>query len=370
MKFQYWDNGLQRSLCLLMAIVVSLPLLFISTDTSAIGKASRIREIEEFVAAQGTFCIPDGGGGCELFVPPVENYFGQSSAPPPPNTVSLLSSFDYAGVAERKIVERGGDPIGTSYSGHIRERPMRDGRAEIQVILRTQNALTWVNECCDFATSPVLFGARSTEVIAGAEPTLGSCFMKWVFINQNIGDPMPDLMQLVFAPSPGQELISFEFNGEATGPLREAFGVPEGTPGKLIVTQTGLFMTGFKGAVGDGFPVEHIILRALGNADKVSAGQDISSPLSWTMSPNPLRRGSKLQLTYQVPTGGAPVSVAIYSVSGRKVASLSPGVQAAGEHTLSWNGRARNGDRITPGVYFLRARIGSETIRDRLIVFK
>jgi hypothetical protein len=350
-----------------MAIAVIFSILAISTDVSAGGKAARIRDIQEFVDAQGTFCLPDGGGGCLLFIPPVENYLGLTSAPQP-TTATLFASFDYAGVAERKIVELGGDPLGTTYSGHIRERPLNDGRAEIQVILRTQNALTWVNECCDFATSPVLFGARSTDVIAGAEATLGSCYMKWVFISPAVGDPIPDLMQLLFVPVAGQELLSFHFNGVATGPLSEAFGVADGTPGKLNVTQTGLFMTGFQGAVGDGFPVEHVNLRVLGNTDGNSAGMEVSSPSNWAMSPNPLRVGSRLQFSYNVPSGGAPVSVAIYSVSGRMVASLTNGVQAAGAHSINWNGMAGSGDRVASGVYFVRARIGSELIRDRLVV--
>ena len=34
------------------------------------------RPISEFVSAQGTFCRPDGAGGCTLFVPPLLNFLG------------------------------------------------------------------------------------------------------------------------------------------------------------------------------------------------------------------------------------------------------------------------------------------------------
>ena len=51
----------------------------------------------------------------------------------------------------------------------------------------------------------------------------------------------------------------------AAGTLREAFGVQDGTPGRLTCTQTGLFFTNFQGATADGFPVESIDLRVVGS---------------------------------------------------------------------------------------------------------
>jgi hypothetical protein len=56
---------------------------------------------------------------------------------------------------------------------------------------------------------------------------------------------------------------------QASGPLRAGFGVPEGTPGRLEVTQTGLIGTAAiaspRSRVGfDAFPAEHVIIRATG----------------------------------------------------------------------------------------------------------
>lgn len=359
-------------------LFVALGMLSLVTDASEASNAARIREIEEWIGAQGTFCLSpawdcaENPEECLLFVPPFENYFGWSAFPPPPGVAGYFASFDYAGVAARKIEEEGGDPIGTTFEGHIRERPLDDGRAEVRVILHTDNALVWANECCDFATSPVLFGARSTEVLEGAEPVLGKFFMDLTFVNTAPGAPMPDFMQLVYCPEPGQELRMLRTSANAKGPLREAFGVPEGTPGSLTVSETALFQTPFMGAVGDAFPVEHVELRVVGEGTgDTGAGTVVGGPgpaAAWSASPNPLPRGAQLSFSYRVPDGGADVRVGVYNVAGRKVATLVNGFQAAGQRTVKWNGQDARGAVGTAGVYFLRAQVGTTTNVFRVVV--
>jgi hypothetical protein len=363
-----------RSVALLfiaLAVLVG-PLVF---DAEAADKSARIREIEEWIGAQGTFCLSpawdcaENPAECLLFVPPFDNYFGWSAFPPPPSVEGYFASFDYAGVAARKIEESGGDPIGTTYRGDIRERPLKDGRAEVKITLHTENALVWANACCDFATSPVLFGARSTDVLEGAEPTLGKFFMDLTFVNTAPGAPMPDFMQLIYCPEPGQELRMLRVSASARGPLREAFGVPDGTPGSLTVSETALFQTPFMGAVADAFPVEHVELRVVGGGTgDTGAGSITGVTPAWSASPNPLPRGGQLSFSYQVPAGGADVRVGVYNVAGRKVATLVNGFQAAGQRTVKWNGQTTQGAIGTAGVYFLRAQVGPTTNVFRIVV--
>jgi hypothetical protein len=40
------------------------------------------RSLEEFLAAQGTFCFPDGLGGCFEYLAPLPNMFGGFDADP------------------------------------------------------------------------------------------------------------------------------------------------------------------------------------------------------------------------------------------------------------------------------------------------
>jgi hypothetical protein len=231
-------------------LVVSVLLLvtLLVAGESLIVAAAGQRPIEDFVNAQGTFCIDDGQGGCFLFVPPIANFLGLSDP-----EEEIAASVDYAGLADAFA----GGAFGTETTGTVTERPLNDGRAEVHVRLHTTNALSWVVDGFDF-TGPLLFGNRAPEVLAGAEPALGESFLHVKFINTAPGAPLPDLIQLLVAPEPGQELVFLSFHARADGPLAD------GSPGRVEVVQTGLFMTEFQGATADGFPAEKIILQAVG----------------------------------------------------------------------------------------------------------
>jgi hypothetical protein len=228
------------------------------------------RPIEDFVNAQGEFCLdPDtfcegDGVNCFLFVPPTPNFLGSSDP-----DANICASVDYAGLMDAWITSESGGAVtfDTQFSGGITERPLADGRAEVHVRLRTTNALTWVVDGCDFAGGDLLFGERAPEVLAGSPyVALGDYFLELVLIISEPGADLPDLMELFVCEDepPDWELRFIAVRANIRGPLREAFGVPDGTPGRVQITQTGLFMTGFHGAVADGFPVEHIKLHVLG----------------------------------------------------------------------------------------------------------
>jgi hypothetical protein len=209
------------------------------------------RSIDEFVAAQGTFCIDDGAGGCVLFVPPVANFVGWT------DTKNFLgASVDYAGLADDAL----GGILGTSFSGTVKEKPLKDGRAHIVVDLRTENANTWIipfdptSAENQFGENELIFGARVTDIMDGAVPALGSSRLQLEFTNPSPGFPLPDFEQLLFAPEPGQELLSVYFSASADGTYAT------GETGKIHVIERGIFDNGFHGALGDGFPVELIQL--------------------------------------------------------------------------------------------------------------
>ena len=106
-----------------LAAVLLAPLAFAQTTQ---------RPISDFVQAQGTFCFPNGSGGCLLFVPPVPNFVGWGD-----QAGNLGASVDYAGLANACF----GNAFGTTTSGVITERALANGRAEDTVLLFTQNAL-------------------------------------------------------------------------------------------------------------------------------------------------------------------------------------------------------------------------------------
>jgi hypothetical protein len=259
-----------------MSVSLSLarPVFLASTALLALAASSApatadkavIRPIEDFVGAQGTFCFDDGAGGCLLFVPPIANFVGASDP-----AQDRCASVDYAGLADEWLVDQDHAGLGTTTSGVVLERPLRDGRVEVKVNLHTRDALTWVIQGCDFAGGDLLFGARAPDVAEGAEPALCDSFLQSVFYNTLGGyqpgeEPLPDLLQLILDPEVGQELRAVSLVCNATGELRTAFGVPDGTPGRADIVEIANFRTPARGkGVAGGFPVERIDLHEVGH---------------------------------------------------------------------------------------------------------
>ena len=48
--------------------------------------------------------------------------------------------------------------------------------------------------------------------------------------------------------------------------------------------------------------------------------------------------------------------MAIYNLVGQKVRTLVQGLQAAGEHTVEWDGRDSDGQRLESGMYLYRLK--------------
>ena len=74
--------------------------------------------------------------------------------------------------------------------------------------------------------------------------------------------------------------------------------------------------------------------------------------------PNPASAFSLV--SFQLPSSG-PVDVVVFDVAGAKVRQLHRGPHPAGRLQLSWDGRNSMGRAVAPGVYFVRATLGSES---------
>ena len=200
------------------------------------------RAIMEFVTAQGTLDIGF------LIVPPVPNFIGWTD----PNA-ALSLSVDYAGLADATC----GRVAGTTFAGTVKEKALADGRAEVSVELYTMNAITWVVDGFSFANDPVVFGVRWAEdadgdcVLSGT-PTLGTALMKVKFINTQPGAPLPDLVEVIFLPQPGQELLSLSIHTEAIGELAD------GTPARAKANEVAKVKNGELQ-----FAVEKVIVEPL-----------------------------------------------------------------------------------------------------------
>jgi len=88
-------------------------------------------------------------------------------------------------------------------------------------------------------------------------------------------------------------------------------------------------------------------------APKIFAlAQNYPNPF-WSEATSRFAGNPETSIRYTLPHDGE-VTLAVFDLTGRRVALLESGVQTAGEHTVRWNGRNGAGNRVTSGVYFYR----------------
>jgi hypothetical protein len=85
-------------------------------------------------------------------------------------------------------------------------------------------------------------------------------------------------------------------------------------------------------------------------------GEAVVVPEKFEMKsqPNPLRTGVTISLA--LPSDGR-VSLELYDIRGRKVATVARERMTAGYHNVVWNGTDDYGTAVVSGVYFLRVEI-------------
>lgn len=90
----------------------------------------------------------------------------------------------------------------------------------------------------------------------------------------------------------------------------------------------------------------------------VDDGRPAAAPEAFTLAqnyPNPFNPSTTIR--YSLPTD-ADVTVEVFNLLGGRVAKLVEKPQAAGEHTIVWNGRDDAGRQVASGVYYYRIQAG------------
>jgi flagellar hook assembly protein FlgD len=81
--------------------------------------------------------------------------------------------------------------------------------------------------------------------------------------------------------------------------------------------------------------------------------------------PNPLTSGATFG--FDLPAASR-VDLAIYDLSGRRVATLASGETAAGRHVEFWNARDDRGGRVPAGIYFASFTTAGMSRTTRVVV--
>jgi hypothetical protein len=211
------------------------------------------RSLSDFTSRQGTWCtiVNDQGIDCAA------SYYGGPAC----EQGGFTSTFPLFWTDPKTEFSAAIDALGefgdfnTTLVGSLSESGRPNGLANVKVVLHTGNALMQAFN----AEFDPLFGF----------PTLGDALVQISFTNTASGAALPDVSQLLLCPAPGQALEIFSIHAQGTGPLLATFGVPEGTPGRLEVMQTGLIGTSavvnpHSRLATDAYPAEKIIIRATG----------------------------------------------------------------------------------------------------------
>ena len=83
--------------------------------------------------------------------------------------------------------------------------------------------------------------------------------------------------------------------------------------------------------------------------------------------PNPFKNKTTIEFTLQNPDA---VKLAVYDIRGREIQQLVEDQVAAGLHRATWNGRDKNGNALSSGLYFVRLRAGHHVSTQKVLLKK
>jgi hypothetical protein len=102
--------------------------------------------------------------------------------------------------------------------------------------------------------------------------------------------------------------------------------------------------------------------------DEAMTGPDIPSRYSLSANyPNPFNPSTKI--VFDLPES-QNVKLVVFSVDGRRVATLKNGLMSAGRHTVTWTGRDDQGELAAAGAYFYRLQAGDFNETKKMMLIK
>jgi hypothetical protein len=159
----------------------------------------------------------------------------------------------------------------------------------------------------------------------------------------------------------------------------EALDITENVPANGTFDFRVTWETGATPATGE---VEYTLTNLAVPAEKfiytfhVSTGQTsierMPAPRALTLAqnyPNPFTAGSLAvtSIGYSVPRQSV-VSVKMYNLVGREVRTLTNEMHAAGNYSITWDGRDAEGALVPPGMYIYKINAGASSVSKRMVL--
>ncbi|PKN73879.1 MAG: hypothetical protein CVU50_01465 [Candidatus Cloacimonetes bacterium HGW-Cloacimonetes-3] len=196
---------------------------------------------------------------------------------------------------------------------------------------------------------------------------------------------------LVFHLAITQSHIAYSWQGQTEFNFVNMMMVPDrfGTTVDLMNAPIGLLSVPLTFTVGSGWNlancefvafVQNLDTKEVLQAYKVMvndlpigpvANEDALSPLLsnslHSNYPNPFNPETTIRYSVK---GDAPVAIEIYNIKGQLVKTLVNGVQAAGDHSVVWNGTDMNNKSVGNGVYYFKMNSGKYSRTRKMILMK
>jgi hypothetical protein len=205
-------------------------------------------------------------------------------------------------------------------------------------------------------------GAGYFNTLSGFRPNTNYWAMEVYFDAGGAGRLLTGDPQVSFAWTPDiwqpvevivdldQDLAQFVLDGSVVHEWQWTSGASGGT-GPLRLDATDFFgVTASDEMYFDDFHFKADTLRPTTGV----GGPNTQLPQDFSLAqnyPNPFNPATRI--TFALPEQ-ASVSLRVYDVLGREVATLASGLMAAGYHTAVWNGVTGSGTDVSSGVYFYR----------------
>ena len=146
------------------------------------------------------------------------------------------------------------------------------------------------------------------------------------------------------------------------GTWTEATAVGVAPPGTVAAQAFILFVSPTN--KGGAAWVDDIVFRptlALDVAPKAGLELALSAP-----APNP-SRGGRTNIGFALPQDGE-LSIRVYDIAGRGVATLLQGTRTAGNGSVQWDGRRSDGSLVRPGIYQIVLRSAGRSVTRNLVL--
>ena len=98
----------------------------------------------------------------------------------------------------------------------------------------------------------------------------------------------------------------------------------------------------------------------------VEAGEPVGNALLGNY-PNPFNPSTTIRYSLRE---SSLATLAVYNSLGQKIKTLVDGSQTAGVHTVQWDGRDEEGQRVSSGVYFYRLQSGEYRKTMKMVLFE